>query len=61
VNRGQSTGARALDTAALLGGRENTADSDDDNIAAAEFLLKLANEALLNLVERFEETERDLD
>ena len=61
MNRGQGTGAGALNTAALLGGRENTADTDDDNITSAEFLLKLANETLLNLVERFKETVRDLD
>jgi hypothetical protein len=61
VNRGQSTAARALDAASLLWGRENTADTDDDHITAAEFLLKLANETLLHLVEGFKKAEGHLN
>ena len=57
----QGTGARALHLAALLWGGQDAANANNDNITTAEFLLKLADETLLDLVERFEQAERNLD
>ena len=45
----------------MFGWGEDSPDTDDDDILATEFLLKLADEALLDLVEGLEEAVWDVD
>ena len=57
----EGAGARALNAASLFRGWQDATDADNDDITSAELLLEFAYETLLHLVERFEESERDLD
>ena len=57
----KGAGARAGCFAGVFGWGENSPDTNNDDILAAEFLLELADEALLDLVEGLEEAVWDVD
>ena len=67
MDSGQSSASRSLLSLRGAGSvgslrlGQNSALSEDDNMAIGELLLKLAGQALLNLVEACEERDRDED
>ncbi|GIL46971.1 hypothetical protein Vafri_3830, partial [Volvox africanus] len=61
VHRSQGSAARTGVSLAIAGGRKDPPVGDDDHVPAAELLLKLAHQALLDLMESLKQAVGNVD